>query len=255
MTEIRPIRGEESDAFLELLCEAFGLDYDRARTVFFADPLYDPRRKWALIEGQELISILTTVPLQFGWGKGIGIAGVATRERCQREGYAGRLLDRVVREHERSGEGIALLFAREPGLYAGHGFELLDHVVRGPFVSSFESAGDPLPDEEVRRRYDAWACDDPSRLRRDDRRWDYWRWSLRSGIPLGEGYFCQEGSIVREVVGARMAAFPVSPAVEWFGLRTLAEELELPLVSTVDELLFMGRGVPSVPRMFMTDQF
>ena len=77
MTEIRPIRLDETDAFLRILCTVFELDFFRAQGLFREEPLFDIDRKWALFERGEMVSILTTTPLIFGWGKANGIAGVA----------------------------------------------------------------------------------------------------------------------------------------------------------------------------------
>ncbi len=258
MTEIRPIRIGEAEAFLQLLCDVFGLDFDRAYSVFFTEPMFELHRKWALIEGQQIVSILTTVPLQFGWGRAIGIAGVATREAQRREGYAGKLLERVVKESQRSGEGPALLFALRPELYEQHGFAVVDEVVRAPFdaVHFEEGEAKAIPNADVEEIYANWAQASPDRLRRDRRRWDYWKWGMRSGIPTGAGYFCQEGSLVREIVGAPpMPVLPIAPEVEWLGLRHVAELAELPLGPPRTELMLMGNGFPGKPELFMTDQF
>ena len=76
MTEIRPIRLDETDTFLQILCDVFGLDFFRAQGLFKEEPLFDLSRKWALFEGDEMVSILTTTPLIFGWGREIGRAHV-----------------------------------------------------------------------------------------------------------------------------------------------------------------------------------
>ena len=80
MTEIRPVRPDEAEAFLELLCDVFSLDLNRAYDVFFSEPLFDLDRKWALFEGREMVSILTTTPLIFGWGRAaMAVASAAGR--------------------------------------------------------------------------------------------------------------------------------------------------------------------------------
>jgi hypothetical protein len=60
VTEIRTIHESEGETFLRLMCGVFGLDFNRAYDVFFTEPLFDLDRKWALFEGNEMVSILTT---------------------------------------------------------------------------------------------------------------------------------------------------------------------------------------------------
>lgn len=257
MTEIRPIREDEADNFLELLCDTFGLDVDRAHNVFYGEPFFDLRRKWALFEAREMVSILTTVPLEFGWGGGIGIAGVATRERFRREGYAARLIERVLREYERAGERIALLFAENTRLYADLGFEPLDDVIQGTVRTNLKDiSAEMMPFEELKARYTAWSEADPARLRRDDLRWRYWRWNLRIVTPFAGGYYCEEGGYLREcIVENPPEAWPLAPDTGWFGLRSVAEAMQVPIQDPRFAMHFMGRNTPKVPQLFLTDQF
>jgi GNAT superfamily N-acetyltransferase len=257
MTEIRTIRPEEAEPFLRLLCEVFGLDFDRARGIFFTEPMFDLRRKWALFEDSEMLSILTTVPLQFGWGKAIGIAGVATREDHRRRGLAQCLLETVLQESAGRGEKGALLFARETTVYERTGFQAIDQVVRASIrVSPETSVPHALDGEEIARIYAAWSERDPARLRRDEQRWAYWKWNLRVCSPFGGGYICTEGTSVREcVLNERVAEWPLPSSAEWLGLDSMARLLEIPLKAPIVELQLMARGVPLPPQMFMTDQF
>jgi GNAT superfamily N-acetyltransferase len=258
LTEIRPIRPHEAEEFLELLCNVFGLEIDRARSLFFTEPMFDLRRKWGLFEGPEMLSILTTVPLTFGWGQGIGIAGVATREDRRREGLASRLLDRVTQESCRGGEIAAYLFAKQPGVYAANGFEVVDRVIRGEIVRSAElTVPEPWDFEDVHRRYSEWAAADPARLQRDERRWRYWQWNLRVCTNIGDGYVCTEGGVIREAVSSIPLPEPwmLPPVTEWVGLESMTEALQVPLVSRSSDLLLMAKSAPSAPQMFMTDQF
>ena len=256
MTEIRPIREAEAEAFLRLLCDVFSLDYNRAYDVFFAEPLFDLRRKWALFEGQEMVSILTTTPLTFGWGRAVGIAGVATQPDRRAEGHATRLLQRVLRESEKAGEGAALLFARDASLYERNGFEALDRVIRAPLTLGVDEPADSLSPEEVRAQYDAWAEQHPDRLRRDDRRWRYWNWHYRIAWPFGDGYMCYEPGVLREALFTPGAtSLPLPAETEFLGTTLIADQLELPVHDPVVDLYLMGRAVPGVPQMFMTDQF
>lgn len=257
MTEIRPIHEHEGPSFLKLLCQIFELDYDRASGIFFNEPMFDLRRKWGMVIDGELVSILTTVPLEFGWGRSIGIAGVATRADRQREGLATVLLNHVLKESERLGESAAWLFAREKGLYSRCGFEVVDEVIRAPFVGEPDDRlTDMLSFDDIRGIYDHWALQNPARLRRDDRRWKYWKWNLRVCTPFEGGYLCHEGKLVREcVVQDRKLAWRTLPESEWAGLKSLAAKLDLPLGQAESELYLMGRNPPGIPEMFMTDQF
>jgi len=257
LTEIRPIRADEADAFLETLCQVFGLDSNRAYDIFFSEPYFDVNRKWALFEGREMVSILTTTPLQFGWGKAIGIAGVATRENRRSEGHATRLMERVLREAERAGEGPALLFARETTVYERCGFEPLDRVIRAPLkVSVPNPDSPPMDNAEVRPIYDRWAQADPNRLVRDAKRWEYWNWHYRVCEAWGGGYLLHEPSELREALYHRDSGPPPLPQdTEWFGLTAMADLLGYQFERATVELYLMGRSFPAVPLMFMTDQF
>jgi hypothetical protein len=256
MTEIRPIRADEAESFLRLLCEVFSLDFARARGIFFHEPLFDLHRKWALFHGGDIKSILTTVPLHFGWGTAIGIAGVGTRagDRCC--GYAGRLLDAVLQESRSAGENAAYLFARDPRLYAAHGFEVLDEAIYAPILGFSEETTEVLTFEQVRLLYDAWAAGSPERLRRTESRWDYWKWNLRSCHAFARGYVCLEGNLVREAVCWDASnSWPVGRDRTWFGLRSMASALSVPIGPAKPDLVLMGHSAPGIPQMFMTDQF
>ncbi|CAN5439320.1 hypothetical protein BH11ARM2_BH11ARM2_23170 [soil metagenome] len=257
MTEIRPVRDhDEAERFLDVLCGVFGLDTDRARDVFFGEPMFDLDRKWALFEGREIVSILTTTPLEFGWGRATGIAGVCTDPDRQREGHAGRLIERVLRESERANEGPALLFAQRLELYERHGFEPIDRVLRAPMNLRLEERLDILEWKETRSIYDAWAAADPARLRRDDQRWRYWEWHYRTPRRVGEGYVVEENGLLREGLWHRAeTALPLPPETEWLGLTATADMLGLRFDRAVEESILMGHNFPGIPVMFMTDQF
>ncbi|MFY9235056.1 MAG: GNAT family N-acetyltransferase [Fimbriimonadaceae bacterium] len=255
--EIRRIRPDESDQFLNLLCSVFGLDQSRAQGIFYNEPMYDLQRKWAMFCGNEMISILTTVPLEFGWGRAIGIAGVATNPSHQRKGYASRLLERVLVDAEQEGEPAALLFARAVELYEAIGFTKLDDVIRGQIGGCRDDGmGSVLEFDQVRPLYEQWALAHPARLRRDEQRWKYWRWTLRFCTRLDDGYACLEGNIMRECVTDRpCSAWPIGRGAEWFGTTHMAERLGLQLDKRAFDLHFMGYKIPTMPQMFMTDQF
>ena len=254
---IRPIAQDEAPEFLDLMCSVFDLEVERAKSVFYKEPLFELDRKWGLFAKGEMISILTTVPLEFGWGRGFGIAGVATRQDRRRQGYARQLLQHVCSHGEATGEGAAYLFAREPEVYTGSGFAVVDKVIRGPLDRIEEDSIPPMLDGSVvEQRYAEWCARDPNRLRRDAQRWRYWRWSMRVCTNFGDGYLCSEGSVIREVV----VDVPVSapwpmPEVEWFGLESMTELLRVPVKERHFELYLMARNAPAGMAMYMTDQF
>lgn len=255
--DIRRIRPDEADEFLHLLCGVFGLDAGRAQGIFYNEPMFDLHRKWALFEGGKMASILTTVPLEFGWGRAIGIAGVATDPARQGRGLASRLLEHVLEESDRVGEPSALLFAREVGLYQSVGFDKLDDVIRGDLLDCEETGMETVLEfDHIRPLYEAWSEAHPARLRRDDRRWKYWRWTLRFCAPVPGGYACMEGSVLREcVTDTPPPTWPVGRGADWFGLAGMADRLGIRLTDRKFDLHFMGYKVPQEPQMFMTDQF
>lgn len=257
MIEIRTIREDEIPVYLNLLCKVFNLEYERAHTILVGEPLFDLNRKWALFDSGVLVSTLTTTHLEFGYTDVVGIAGVATEPDRQGQGLAGSLLEHVLEVSRRRGEVGALLFASDHRLYANHGFELLDTVVRGPVLSSpLELEADPVEFLFLRGLYRDWAEDSPARLRRDQARWKYWNWFERSSFEVDEGYFCVENGMVREAIWSRNPVkMPVVRGTEWVGLSKVTESLQVPVGGLSSNMVLMGRGVDFVPEFFMTDQF
>lgn len=258
MIEIRPIAESEAGQFLDLLCSVFNLDTVRARGVFFSEPLFDLRRKWALFDRKEMVSVLTTTPLQFGWGRAFGIAGVATRPDRRGKGYASRLLECVFAESEAIGETGGLLFAKDRSLYERNGFVVMDEVIRAPVSLIPEEILPPILESlDVRSQYDAWALGHPDRLQRDDLRWRYWNWHYRICNPFRDGYVCCEPGVLREAIYTGVEnGLPLPYGTEWFGTRAMTALFQIPIAGeTKSELFLMGRNIPSTPLMFMTDQF
>ncbi len=257
MTEIRTIEEREGEAFLRLMCGVFGLDFNRAYDVFFTEPLFDLERKWALFEGKEMVSILTTSALEFGWGRAIGIAGVATSPDRQGEGHASKLIEKVLRESERRDEGPALLFARDLRFYEKNGFEALDRVIRAPLITTDEEdLLDTMDTDAITVKYTEWSLAHPDRLRRDERRWNYWSWHYRICTPFQTGYLCFEPNLLREhLFDQPVEALPLPRGTEWFGTTFMADQFEVPIGTPEVDLYLMGKNVPGIPQMFMTDQF
>lgn len=235
----------------------FGLDIGRAEHVFYNEPMFELERKWAVFEGSRMLSLLTTTPVQFGWGPGIGIAGVGTIAGRRGEGLASELLHEVLRVADDKDERFALLFAVRPEVYLRSGFEVLDQVVRAGIQTTEGCLEEPiLKESDVRKVYDTWSLANPNRLRRDARRWRLWNFNARQAVPFLGGYCCAEGSLVREVITRELAMpWPVEMGSEWFGLMTMAQQMGVPVREPKTELLLMGRRVPGTPSMFMTDQF
>lgn len=254
MREIRPIIEAESEDYLSLLCSAFDLDPVRARTAFFSEPYYDLSRKWAMVSDHRIVSILTVVPVEFGDGKGIGIAGVATAHSDQHSGHATELLNQVIDHYAQEGAGRALLFARAETLYLKTGFRQLDRVYQQPLAPGRPSKPKSLEQSEVQQKYAEWAKQDHRRLRRDAARWRYWAWTFKTPLALDDGYFCYESTRIRELLPT-YSSLPLSEHMDFYGTGELMRDLGVPLANPSSDLLLMGKGFDYVPRMFMTDQF
>ncbi len=256
MIEIRPIVQEEAPEFLHLLCSAFDLDEARASTVFYREPYFDLDRKWALFLDGQIASILTTTPLLFGWGKAVGIAGVATKPKFRRNGYAEELISETLRHGLLKQENAALLFATKKHLYERCGFKVIDEVVRGFLRESVpEQIPEPLSVPKVQAIYNAWASQDPHRLIRDDQRWTAWNWMHRVCEPFGDGYLCLEANLLREAIVTENSPWPVNLGTEWIGLRNMTRDLRVPIGATRQETWLLGKGFDQPPQMFLTDQF
>lgn len=256
MTEIRPISGTEADDFLKLLCEVFDLDFGLARSIFFQEPFFELKRKWALFEDRVMTSILTAVPLEFGWGTAFGIAGVATCKTQRGKGHASKLMQAVLRASEDAGERVAFLFAREPKIYESVGFTTVDRVVRARIDGDSAESAAALTHDEVREAYGKWSMGHPNRLRRDEKRWAYWSWNMRLATAMGGGYVCIEGDTIREAVPFERETVEEWPrGTEWFGLDSMARKIGVPMINPQPELFLMARGTREPPELFMTDQF
>ena len=66
--------------------------------------MFEVERKWAYFRAGRMESILTTVPLLFGWGRAIGIAGVATRHASRGQGFASELVRETLKCADTAGE-------------------------------------------------------------------------------------------------------------------------------------------------------
>jgi GNAT superfamily N-acetyltransferase len=256
-TEIRPVTEGEAGTFLRLLCEVFELDFERATTVFFTEPLFDLSHKWALFENGIIRSVLTTTPIPFGWGETVGIAGVATDPRFRSQGLARRLLQHVLAASTERGYVGAMLFATSESVYSEVGFQTTDTVIEAPIILS-EEIHDPvsMPRDEVKEKYMEWAMKDAARVQRTDQRWAYWSWRQAVIEKLEEGYICLEGSTIREaLLEPAPKSLPIGVKCSWVGLKSMTEALQMPIGPERETLKLMTIGLPKRPQMFMTDQF
>lgn len=254
--ECRPVHASEMEAFVALMCRAFKLEAARTRGALENDPLHDLNRKWALFVGEKMCSILTLVPLEFGWGRAFGIAGVATDPADQRQGYAKKLMLTALDSPLFAGSP-AFLFAENPLIYGSIGFDIVDQIIEGDLAASGEPAvRELLTHDEVALIYDSWALGDLNRLRRDEARWQLWRWNLRLCTRWGDGYLCHEDPHVREfsLIPSR-ERFPVASGTSWIGLKSMTERYQIPIELIGPQMSLMARGVTKAPEMFMTDQF
>lgn len=250
MIEIRTINESEAVTFLQMICDVFDLDFARARTVFFNEPYFSLDRKWALLEDGQLASVLTVVPLQFGWGEAIGVASVATKPAFRGRGYATELLRTVLDKLAMP----AYLFARDPSMYVRMGFEPVDTMVRAPLPPRSERGNEKMmPTEDIHSHYARWSDESPDRLRRDETRWKAWKWGMRACVPVDGGYVCVEGSLVREAICDKGIVWPVGQMTDWVGLGSMTRQMEIPFAEKEADLL--AYGTVRRPQMFLTDQF
>lgn len=249
---VRRVHRHEEDAYLGLLCQAFGLNTGQSALAFYSDPLFSQRERWALFKGGEIIGTVSTLALTFGHGVVTGISNVAIHPELRGQGHAQRMLEAVL-----GAVGPACLFANRPELYRRLGFEVVDEVLRGRLPTEDLGGALARTDGSVARRvYERWAGEDACRLIRDDSRWEYWTWA--KGVPyvLGNGYLKLDSGATREmVVEPDCWPLDMNGRVEWIGLRSMTRDQGIPLQASELELLFMTVGIDWVPQMFLTDQF
>ncbi len=132
---VRAARPEDSEAVLEILCQAFGLDSEAARPIFYGDPYFDLSHKRVLtVPGTGAVSCLTVVPTRLRIGgvavPAAGVAGVAARPAFQRRGWAGRLLAATVPAlGAELGYPLALLHPLSAPFYRRFGWEFASRQV------------------------------------------------------------------------------------------------------------------------------
>ena len=117
--DIRPLRSQERDAFLELL-SGWPFRDDRRGDEFFArsldfDPRFQPDNVWVAARGEELLSCCQIFPRELRIaGEPVaagGIGTVFTRPEARRQGYAGQVLAAATQEMQRRGLRLSMLHA------------------------------------------------------------------------------------------------------------------------------------------------
>ncbi len=255
--EIRPLIGEEVSLGLDLVCICFGLNRKRIQTLFDSDLMRETKTHWGLFEGRDLLSTITVTPLQFGWGEAAGISGVATHPDRQKQGLASCLLKETAAQESAAGRVGSILLANEARVYEKAGYSVTDRVIDGTIMTSepVDQAAD-VSDEETEQLYAEWAEADPGRMRRDETRWRAWRWLGRRYERLSQGVACCEPGLVREaVLNETLDRWPLPAGTRWVGLKSIADQMGVPLQSTRDDLLLMSKDIPGPVQLFLTDQF
>ncbi len=187
---------DEEEAFLRVVCNAFGVDLTSIRTHFYEDPYYHSNQRWGLWveEGghSRLVSVLTSVPLELRVGERVvpcaGIAGVGTLASYRRRGYAGQLLTTLVRALFDEGVPLAILQAFHHGFYRRFGWETVGTLGRvrvapsqmTPFPSSGVRRASSSDYPAIRRLHAQYGTTKTGTLVRNDLRWDYLFWNFRN---------------------------------------------------------------------------
>jgi len=183
---VRAARPEEAETVLEILCQAFGLDQEAARPIFYADPYFDLACKRVLsLAGVGIVSCLTVVPTLLRVGgaavPAAGIAGVATRPAFQRRGSAGSLLAATVSKlNSELGLPVSLLHPLSAPFYQRFGWEYASRQVRwlsapASLPSCAEADGvRPVQSSDwlaIEALHGALTRTGTGSFQRDDRRW------------------------------------------------------------------------------------
>lgn len=130
----RAVKVSELDAHFQVMCEAFGLDSDRARAIYYGDPFFELSHKRILFDDGKPVSGLTLVPatLRLAGGAAIDIAGIAgvgtppSRRNC---GFAGSLLTTTLRDVPGElGYSIFGLVTDRPDYYSRFGWAVCSNM-------------------------------------------------------------------------------------------------------------------------------
>ncbi len=125
--DIGPVRADEADSMLRVMCAAFELPFEVARPIFYADPYFDLNAKRVLRVDGHIVSCLTLSETLCRVGEGyapiVGIAGLATLPAFQNQGYAARLLHSTVETLRERNAPLVGLYPFESEYYTRLGWE------------------------------------------------------------------------------------------------------------------------------------
>ena len=129
----RNLDSSELEQFLCLICDAYRLNIDAARPVFYNDPCLFVNCRRVLAFESDLFSGLTLTPsVQNIRGAKIPVvelAGIATARRHQRRGYATQLIgDSIAHAGKIYGSALAYLVTDVPEVYETHGWVISGRV-------------------------------------------------------------------------------------------------------------------------------
>ncbi|HLK55389.1 MAG TPA: GNAT family N-acetyltransferase [Chthonomonadaceae bacterium] len=250
--EAGPVREDELDTMLEIMCEAFEMPYAAARTIFYADPYFSLPNKRVLRVGGRVVSCLTLIEAQCWIGKSIvpmlGIAGVATLKVRRGRGYAGRLLEATLQDLRQQGCAFTALIPFSFRYYRKFGWELagLAYRVRVAPVQLRPSA-------EARRVRPATDADvEPLRLLyarlterrtfhclRDAPRWRYILEHVKQSVVYEDNQGQIQGYLLSELLPGRIEQLtpPVTltPTLRILELRSATPEAQRGLLGHLAE--------------------
>ncbi|HLJ55308.1 MAG TPA: GNAT family N-acetyltransferase [Chthonomonadaceae bacterium] len=212
--EIGPVLPGETDSFLALMCDAFGMEFAAAKPVFDSDPYFDCENKRVLRIGGAIAACLTIVDRTCWIGDArvrvAGIAGVATRPELRRRGIAAMLLTETIGTLAKRGFHLSALFPVVRDYYRRFGWE-----TAGEGYRSHAFAADTEADTAntiVRRAseadipalsalYDVYAAGRAMHCVRDHMMWQY----LLTYVP--HVYVAVDGTAARNAEGYIMFDF------------------------------------------------
>ncbi len=127
--EVRVPLEYELDQMLQVMCDAFDLPFDAAKTVFYTDPCFDITHKRVLLAEGRIVSCLTLVPARMRIGADalpiVGVAGVATSPELQGQGLASHLLKQTMESLQDGPYAAAILVTSSPSLYKRLGWTVV----------------------------------------------------------------------------------------------------------------------------------
>jgi predicted acetyltransferase len=202
--EIGPVRQDELDAMLGVMCAAYELPFAAARPIFYADPYFELENKRVLRVDGHIVSCLTITEARCWIGKAVvplaGIAGLATLPHAQRQGYAGLLLTATLQTLDERGIGLVGLYPYDDLYYRRLGWETASTACHLslmpeslPHFPESANVRPACPDDtpHMQRLYDAYARERTLHAVRDEKRWEY----LSDRVPERHVYAGLKGNI------------------------------------------------------------